>query len=167
MLTQILSHHMANSKWGYAIYLFTALAHILLWLVYWLIANRSGCVFRCRVKFDVVEPQSCIFVPHSLHTTVCLLADCVKVKAFYANVMIQGTPGGRTRHCHVWYWRCALHTWRMRRAGYRTAVLLRHRPECFGSTEYQNMHRLSVPSFGTKRLITWSKTDHATLDWLY
>jgi len=53
------------------------------------------------------------------------------------------------------------------RAGYRTAVLLRHRPKCFGSTEYQNMPRLPVPSFGTQRLITWSRTDRATLDWPY
>ena len=41
------------------------------------------------MKFDVVEPQSCIFVLHSLHTAICL-ADCVK--ALNANVMIQGTP---------------------------------------------------------------------------
>ena len=30
----------------------------------------------------------------------------------------------------------------------------RYRPKCFGSTEYQNMPRLSVPTFGTQRLIT-------------
>jgi len=29
------------------------------------------------------------------------------------------------------------------------------------------MPRLSVPSFGTQRLITSSRTDHATLDWPY
>ena len=53
------------------------------------------------------------------------------------------------------------------RAGYRTSVLSQHRPKCFGSTKYQNMPHLSVPSFGPLRLITWSRSDNAAADWLY
>jgi len=63
------------------------------------------------MKFDVVKPQLCIFVPHSLHTAVRLLADWVKV-------MIRGIPGGLVALAiDMSDIEDALHTWRMSDVG--------------------------------------------------
>uniref|UniRef100_A0A3Q2EDB9 Two pore segment channel 2 n=1 Tax=Cyprinodon variegatus TaxID=28743 RepID=A0A3Q2EDB9_CYPVA len=45
------------------------------------------------------------------------------------------------------------------RAGYRTSVLLWHRPKCFGSTEYQNMPHLSNFIYKWDRSHSCSVTD--------